>query len=199
MVVPPAEIAPPGDTKEGVKQRILRTALELIQTEGFFALTQKRVAKLACVRQSHLTYYFPTRSDLLKAVGEESRNILLEALGNQGKPNLTNFRSVLTKTAYQKDSPRLIMSIIMAAELDLSVKKWQQSFNQEFLHLLKDFFLQAKLQVTDRDLRLYQAAVIGALLTGMSDTDAKSMATTAETIQMAFDELVSKSSRLASK
>lgn len=191
--LPAANPAPSVDTKVGVRQRLLNAALELIQTEGFFSLTQKRVSKLAGVRQSHLTYYFPTHSDLLKAVSEESKNILLEALGNQGKPTLKNFRDVLTEAAFQKHSPRLILTIVMAAEVDLSVKNWQHSFNKEFLSMLKDAFLQAKLQVTERDLRLYQAAVVGALVTGLSDTDSESMTTTVTTVQMAFDELVSKS------
>ena len=50
-----------------VRGRILTAALRVLQTEGVRKFSQVRVAEQAKVRQSHLTYYFPTRPDLLKA------------------------------------------------------------------------------------------------------------------------------------
>ena len=50
-----------------VRARILTAALHVLQTEGVRKFSQTRVAEQAKVRQSHLTYYFPTRPDLLKA------------------------------------------------------------------------------------------------------------------------------------
>lgn len=47
---------------------IAATALTLVQEEGLAGLTQPRVAKRLGLRQSHVTYYFPTRDDLLAAV-----------------------------------------------------------------------------------------------------------------------------------
>lgn len=56
----------------GVRQRILSAALDLVEQEGVDALTQPRVAKAAGVRQSHLTYYFPRKPDLLVALLQAS-------------------------------------------------------------------------------------------------------------------------------
>jgi AcrR family transcriptional regulator len=55
-----------------VRQRILSAALDLVEQEGVDALTQPRVAKAAGLRQSHLTYYFPRKSDLLVALLQAS-------------------------------------------------------------------------------------------------------------------------------
>jgi AcrR family transcriptional regulator len=55
-------IAPPD-----VRDRILSAALQVLRTEGVRKFSQPRVAEEAKVRQSHLTYYFPARADLLKA------------------------------------------------------------------------------------------------------------------------------------
>lgn len=52
----------------GVRERILDAALDVLQEAGLRQLTQVRVAEHAGVRQSHLTYYFPTRQDLLEGV-----------------------------------------------------------------------------------------------------------------------------------
>lgn len=51
-----------------IRQRILFAALDLAESEGYKSLTQPRIAKLAGVRQSHLTYYFPRKADLLMAL-----------------------------------------------------------------------------------------------------------------------------------
>ncbi len=47
-------------------------AATLIREQGLPKLTQPRVAKAAGVSQSHLTYYFPTRADLVHAVLERA-------------------------------------------------------------------------------------------------------------------------------
>ena len=52
----------------GVRERIVDAALVILRESGLQRLTQVQVAERAGVRQSHLTYYFPTREDLLEAV-----------------------------------------------------------------------------------------------------------------------------------
>jgi AcrR family transcriptional regulator len=50
------------------RQVILKAAIATLREHGFSGITQPRVAKRADVRQSHLTYYFPTRLALLEGV-----------------------------------------------------------------------------------------------------------------------------------
>mgnify|MGYP003896031447 CR=1 FL=1 len=53
---------------QDVKETVLRAAVELLAEHGLRRLTQPQVAERAGVRQSHVTYYFPRRSDLIGAV-----------------------------------------------------------------------------------------------------------------------------------
>jgi len=55
-------------TKEAgsVRERLLDAAISILRESGLQSLTQVQVAERAGVRQSHLTYYFPTREDLLE-------------------------------------------------------------------------------------------------------------------------------------
>src|SRR2546425_10303971 len=62
-----------------VRDRILEAALGLLAESGAHELTQPRVSKAAGVRQSHLTYYFPTRADLL----QEGARYSIEKLAGQ--------------------------------------------------------------------------------------------------------------------
>ena len=52
----------------GIRERILAAAMKVLQDEGIQGLSQVQVARRAKVRQSHLTYYFPKRHDLIEAV-----------------------------------------------------------------------------------------------------------------------------------
>jgi len=62
------------------REAIVAAALDVIQEEGLSGFTQPRVAHRAGLRQSHLTYYFPTRTDLLRAVAEEAVARRIEVL-----------------------------------------------------------------------------------------------------------------------
>ena len=42
------------------RQHIVECALAQLREEGFAAFTQSKVAARAGLRQSHLTYYYPT-------------------------------------------------------------------------------------------------------------------------------------------
>ena len=76
------------ETPIGVRERILDAALATLREHGLRKLTQVRVAKRARVRQSHLTYYFPTREDLLEAVATRAVDQIArhaaEATGKSG-------------------------------------------------------------------------------------------------------------------
>jgi AcrR family transcriptional regulator len=69
-------------TREGTRERILDTAIELLRVRGLKHLTQPRVAAAAGIPQGHLTYYFPRRTDLLTAVARRSVEILGQELAS---------------------------------------------------------------------------------------------------------------------
>src|SRR5580658_8358896 len=50
------------------RKEILDAGIALLREQGLAGLTQPRVAAMTGLRQSHLTYYYPTRADLLAAV-----------------------------------------------------------------------------------------------------------------------------------
>jgi AcrR family transcriptional regulator len=60
------------EPEKDARSRILDAAAKIFLKEGVRGLTQTRVAAEAGVRQSHLTYYFPKKSDLLAAALRET-------------------------------------------------------------------------------------------------------------------------------
>jgi AcrR family transcriptional regulator len=55
---------------EDRRQTILEAGLAILREEGLAGFTQPKVAAKAGLRQGNLTYYFPTRTDLLGGVAE---------------------------------------------------------------------------------------------------------------------------------
>ena len=56
------------DDQRGIRERILAAAMTALQEDGIRGLSQVQIARRAKVRQSHLTYYFAKRHDLIEAV-----------------------------------------------------------------------------------------------------------------------------------
>ena len=128
--MPPAE----------VRERLLVAALSLLREQGPAGLTQPRVAKAAGVSQSHLTYYFPTRADLLRAVlgaaAAGQRAGLAAALGAGGGPDPERpgvagpgdrppeaaLVQALAEALARTENTRVLVSFVLAADGDPSFR-----------------------------------------------------------------------------
>jgi AcrR family transcriptional regulator len=112
-MTPPAE----------VRERLLTAAVTLVREQGLPKLTQPRVAKAAGVSQSHLTYYFPTRADLLHAVlkrAAERQRAGIEAAVAAADTGVAALASQLAKTLSRPENTRVLVSFVLAADADPS-------------------------------------------------------------------------------
>jgi AcrR family transcriptional regulator len=111
-------------TKKGdvVVGRILDTALDLLRREGIAALTQPRIAKAAGLRQSHITYYFPKRGDLVaavaSAVAERLKAGFATALAAERPGDIADrFARIATP-----EQTRLLLALVLAADQEKSIQ-----------------------------------------------------------------------------
>jgi AcrR family transcriptional regulator len=96
-----------------VKQRLLNAGTALLHEHGLGALTQPRIAKAAGVSQSHLTYYFPTRNDLLLAIAEHSVD---EALARpMAEPGADPVRTLAAAIRFLP-RVRMLLGLVAAAD-----------------------------------------------------------------------------------
>jgi AcrR family transcriptional regulator len=72
----------PVEEAGGIRERILKAAMAALREEGIQGLSQVQVARRAKVRQSHLTYYFPKRCDLLEAVAVRFVDGVVRGIGD---------------------------------------------------------------------------------------------------------------------
>jgi len=148
--------------QNSARDMILSAAVQVLQDEGPTKLTQTRVAKAAGLRQGHLTYYFPRKSDLWIATAERAHNDMeaqfatllstsgLEDSKKDVRPKLVKLlhRSCLTTT----QRSRVLLSLVLQAqeEAELLELCWENSRrSREFLKaVLGAHFPSAIVEVT---------------------------------------------------
>ncbi len=98
--------------EKSARQRILDAALKVLKTEGVLALTQTRVASAAGLRQSHLTYYFPRKTDLLAATLEASHAEKPRRIASHADPDpLEAVQSLM----FDRNRMRFFLSVVAQA------------------------------------------------------------------------------------
>lgn len=112
--------------RSDVRTRILDAALQLLAEHGVSHLTQPRVSRAAGVRQSHLTYYFPTRPDLLVAVARHSMELLSTPLLEQaqrGRLRREQLPDALAAALTDRRRIRIMLGVIAAADENAQVRE----------------------------------------------------------------------------
>ncbi len=113
---------------EAIPDRLLAAALRVLGRYGLGRLTQTQVAKEAGVRQSHLTYYFPHRADLIAAVarhhllsvGEDVTRVIASTPTEDVPRALAELTAGLVKN---RRRTRILVGLLVASEGDRSLRK----------------------------------------------------------------------------
>lgn len=105
-----------------LRKRILDAALEIMSTEGLRRLTQPKVAAAAGIRQSHLTYYFPKKVDLIVALlGDHVHGEEGDGANNHHDPNQID--PALELVAADKRRISFFLNLIVEAEHEPQLRK----------------------------------------------------------------------------
>jgi AcrR family transcriptional regulator len=187
--------SPPSADPAGcdARTRLLSAALQVLHKDGILALTQTQVAAAAGLRQSHLTYYFPTRSELLKAIVEHASSTVLGLVG--GRPefpakNLADLRGRLIKQGSDIRMPRLMIAMTVASDEDPSLKTWMAAFELHIRKLLGSTLQRLGVKVSARDLALFHATLVGVSVFNSSAGTESSARQARALIRAAFDRLI---------
>jgi AcrR family transcriptional regulator len=123
----------PTKRRADMKGRIVAAALAVLQSEGWSALTQPRVAFAAGLRQSHLTYYFPTRRDLVTAVSREVARRLVagfERLAHEAPADPRGFGQSFARLC-SPEQTRLLLTLVLAADTEPAIRRIFRALTRE--------------------------------------------------------------------
>jgi AcrR family transcriptional regulator len=145
-------------SRRAVRERILEAALALLAEGGAHELTQPRVARAAGVRQSHLTYYFPTRGELLQEVARYSIEKLAGQLA-QGTPG--SLPEAIAAGAADKRRSRIMLGLVAAADRDPKIKQRMRKFVAEVRARMTPVLGAAGLATDAESVAFLHAVIVG--------------------------------------
>ncbi len=176
------------------RDRILHAAVSLLYEDGFASLTQQRVCERAGVRQSHLTYYFPTRNDLLRETAVFGCGAMLEAMAESvraGPMSLQQIRDeLLTVDEADRKFGRLMVALIAASDEDTRIKPWLASFEAENRERIGALLRAAGVEIAAEDVELLHAAYVGAVILDIGESSGESLVRARNIVQRVFDAVV---------
>lgn len=160
-----------------VRTRILEAALRLLGEEGAQGLTQPRVSREAGVRQSHLTYYFPTVTDLLQAVARHSFQSLAKELGGaDARERAAPLAEAIAGATRDKRRVRLMLSLVQSADRDATLKPGMRRFIRELRGGIAPLLRAAGLEANPQDVAFLHAVVVGCAVLQLARDDAEARA-----------------------
>jgi len=114
------------------RTKILDAALGLLAKGGAQELTQPRICKAAGVRQSHLTYYFPTIRDLLEGVAKYTLDSMTAELAKRDPAQRpASLLEAAIATSGDKRRMRMVLALVTTADREVKLKPRMRTFLKE--------------------------------------------------------------------
>jgi AcrR family transcriptional regulator len=162
---------------------IVAAALDIIGDDGLAGFTQPRVAQRAGLRQGHLTYYFPTRDDLLLAVVDEAihrRIASLSAVRNASTPE-SKVRTLVDVLVDPRQT-RVLTALTQSADANPGVRAAFAALGAGIAPLGADLIRSFGAAPDEASLVLLQAASTGVAVMALANGGGDAMRTRARDI-----------------
>lgn len=156
-----------------VRDRILDAALKLLAGSGAHALTQPKVARAAGVRQSHLTYYFPTRADLLQAVARHSIDALAGELAGARQASPSGLADGIAAGSADKRRVRVMLGLVTAADFDPVIKRRMRRFVRELRDTMTPALEASGLKSDPNSVAFLHSVIVGCAVLQLARDNAE--------------------------
>ena len=156
------------------RKKILETGLAILREHGLAGLTQPRVASQCGLRQSHLTYYYPTRADLLTAVARAAIEGQLAAAASLPR-NIKSKREAATRIAAvvtRHENTRVLAALNQAADQEPAVRTLFNELLRGFTAELGRLLEQLEIAPSEANIDLLHAVFVGLSIIDLA-TDRK--------------------------
>jgi AcrR family transcriptional regulator len=144
------------------RTKILEAALGLLAKGGAQELTQPRIAKAAGVRQSHLTYYFPTIHVLLEEVAKYTLDSMTAQIAKHApaeKP--LSLLDAAIATSADKRRMRMVLGLVTTVDRAPRMKPRMREFLKEIRQGLTQMAKAGGLEGAPDQVAFLHAVVVG--------------------------------------
>lgn len=176
---------------EARRQAILDAGLTILREEGLSGFTQPKVAARAGLRQGNLTYYFPTRTDLLAAVARVAIDAQLAASKGMVSKISSKARASTTiaGVATRHENTRLLVALNQAADQEPILRALFNELTDGFVEQLGVLLGKLGLPATPAHIDLVHALFVGLSVIDLATSRPKGEARAEAALRIAFDLL----------
>jgi len=124
------------------RNEIIQACLKLIAEHGIKGLTQPRLANTVGIKQGHLTYYFPTRLHMLRAVAEAYMVHALDSLEMSIQSIEITIEVLIDSLAAQTcdlHMARFMLALTAMSEEDQNIRQLVHDFEEQLIDRLDSF------------------------------------------------------------
>ncbi|WP_296707089.1 TetR family transcriptional regulator [Rhodoblastus sp.] len=167
---------------EDRRKQIIDAGLAILAEEGLQGFTQPRIAARTGLRQSHLTYYYPTRTDLLVAVARAATEIQAANAQAMAQRIVTreDAADVIACGTARHENTRVLLALCEAAEQEPDVRALFNTLADGSIGLLMALLSKLGLKPIPAHADILHALFIGLsvthLATGRTNGEARSKA-----------------------
>lgn len=121
-----------------MREKILDAAFEILHESGVKNLTQPKVADKVDIRQSHLTYYYPLKIDLLKALVDRFQTEASEKIQQLSATDDERILGTIAEHMTQPDHMKVFVGLLVEAQTDEELRKMLAEHTHSFRHMLSE-------------------------------------------------------------
>jgi AcrR family transcriptional regulator len=173
------------------RKNILDAGLAILREQGLAGLTQPRVAAKTGLRQSHLTYYYPTRADLLAAVARAAMEAQLAGARSltKGIASAEQAAAKMASAAARHQNTRVLAALNQAADQEPTVRALFNELLDGFVAELGTLLEKLKLSPTEARIDLLHALFVGLSIIDLATGRKRGKARAKAALNLAFDLL----------
>jgi len=176
------------------RTKILEAALGLLAKGGAQELTQTRICKAAGVRQSHVTYYFPTIQDLLEGVAKYTLDAMTAELAQRDPAQRpASLLDAAIATSADKRRMRMVLGLVTTADREPKLKPRMRAFLKEIRQGLSQMLKAAGLEGTSDQVAFLHSVTVGQGILQLARDNEESRQEAKRVLQMAIELLRRKS------
>jgi AcrR family transcriptional regulator len=176
---------------EDRRKQIIDAGLALLREEGLAGLTQPRIAARTGLRQSHLTYYYPTRAALLAAVARAAIDLQGEAAHalTARIRSIDNAPDVIAEAAGRHANTRVLVALNQAAEQEPEVRALFNELSDNFFGEIVSLFDKLGLAREPAHVDLLHALFVGLSVIDLATCRPDQRARSKAALDVAFASL----------
>jgi AcrR family transcriptional regulator len=173
------------------REKILEAGLAILREQGLAGLTQPRVAAKTGLRQSHLTYYYPTRADLLAAVTRAAIEAQLAGARSltKGISSAEQAAAKMATVVARHENTRVLAALNQAADQEPTVRALFNELHNGFITELGALLEKLKLSPTEARIDLLHGLFVGLSIIDLATGRKNSRPRAKAALSLAFDLL----------